>query len=134
MRVSILRIGLIVCTIFWVSCGEDESDEIPTKWEGREIDFQKDFTTQKEGNETLILHRKSTEPFAGKIERNGTAYSTIQNFEEGRLNGKSIKTSKDGSWVEANYKDGKLNGDLIFFSKEGKKRSVLKYKNGILIK
>ena len=58
---------LIVWTIFWVSCGKDESDEIPTKWEGRETDFQKDFTTQKEGNETLILHRKSTEPFEGKL-------------------------------------------------------------------
>jgi antitoxin component YwqK of YwqJK toxin-antitoxin module len=117
-----------------VSCGKDESDEIPTKWEGQEVDFQNDFTTQKDGNETLILHQKSKEPFEGKIERNGTAYSTVQNFEEGKLNGKSIKTSKDGSWVEANYKDGKLNGDLIFFSKEGKKRSVLKYRNGVLIK
>ena len=62
----------------------------------------------------------------------------VSNFRDlaefAALNGKSIKTSKDGSWVEANYKDGKLNGDLIFFSKEGKKRSVLKYKNGVLIK
>ena len=120
--------------MFLVSCGKDESEIIPTKWEGQEVDFQKDFTTQKDGNETLILHQKSKEPFEGKIERNGTAYSTVQNFEEGKLNGKSIKKSKDGSWVEANYKDGKLNGDLIFFSKEGKKRSVLKYRNGVLIK
>ena len=134
MRFSISRIVLFACFIFLVSCGKDESDEIPTKWEGQEIDFQKDFTTQKDGNETLILHQKSKEPFEGKIERNGTAYSTVQNFEEGKLNGKSIKKSKDGSWVEANYKDGKLNGDLIFFSKEGKKRSVLKYRNGVLIK
>lgn len=134
MRFSISRIVLFAGFIFLVSCGKDESDEIPTKWEGQEVDFQKDFTTQKDGNETLILHQKSKEPFEGKIERNGTAYSTVQNFEEGKLNGKSIKKSKDGSWVEANYKDGKLNGDLIFFSKEGKKRSVLKYRNGVLIK
>jgi antitoxin component YwqK of YwqJK toxin-antitoxin module len=134
LRFSISRIVLFAGFIFLVSCGKDESDEIPTKWEGQEVDFQNDFTTQKDGNETLILHQKSKEPFEGKIERNGTAYSTVQNFEEGKLNGKSIKKSKDGSWVEANYKDGKLNGDLIFFSKEGKKRSVLKYRNGVLIK
>lgn len=134
MRISISRIVLFAWFILLVSCGKDESEIIPTKWEGQEVDFQKDFTTQKDGNETLILHQKSKEPFEGKIERNGTAYSTVQNFEEGKLNGKSIKKSKDGSWVEANYKDGKLNGDLIFFSKEGKKRSVLKYRNGVLIK
>ena len=134
MRFSISRIVLIAWFIFLLSCGKDESEIIPTKWEGQEVEFQKDFTTQKDGNETLILHQKSKEPFEGKIERNGTAYSTVQNFEEGKLNGKSVKKSKDGSWVEANYKDGKLNGDLIFFSKEGKKRSVLKYRNGVLIK
>jgi antitoxin component YwqK of YwqJK toxin-antitoxin module len=134
MRFSISRIVLIAWFIFLVSCGKDESEIIPTKWEGQEVDFQKDFTTQKDGNETLILHQKSKEPLEGKIERNGTAYSTVQNFEEGKLNGKSVKKSKDGSWVEANYKNGKLNGDLIFFSKEGKKRSVLKYRNGVLIK
>ncbi|MBT7651438.1 MAG: hypothetical protein HN553_10720 [Opitutae bacterium] len=134
MRFSISRIVLIAWFIFLVSCGKDESEIIPTKWEGQEVEFQKDFTTQKDGNETLILHQKSKEPFEGKIERNGTAYSTVQNFEEGKLNGKSVKKSKDGSWVEANYKNGKLNGDLIFFSKEGKKRSVLKYRNGVLIK
>jgi antitoxin component YwqK of YwqJK toxin-antitoxin module len=34
--------------------------------------------------------------------------------------------------VEANYVNGKLDGELILFSSDGKKRSVLKYKNGIL--
>ena len=117
-----------------MSCGQEESEEVPSEWEGQEAEFIKDFTTQKEGNDTLILHRNSTEPFEGKVERNGTTHSTVQNFERGRLNGKSIKTSKDGSWVEANYKDGKLDGELIFYSKNGKKRSVLKYSEGILIK
>ena len=134
MRVHNLRWGLIVSIILWVSCGQEESDKVPVKWEGQEADFIKDFTTQKEGNDTLILHRVSTEPFEGKVERNGTTHSTVQNFEKGKLNGKSVKKSIDGSWVEANYKNGKLNGDLIFFSKEGKKRSVLKYRNGVLIK
>lgn len=134
MRVNNLRIGLIAWIIFWVSCGQEESEEVPAKWGGQEDDFMKDFTTQKEGNDTLILHRESTEPFNGKVERNGTTHITIQNFEKGRLNGKSVKKSMDGSWVEANYKDGKLDGELIFYSKNGKKRSVLKYSEGVLIK
>jgi antitoxin component YwqK of YwqJK toxin-antitoxin module len=71
-------------------------------------------------------------PFDGEIERNSSKHLTIQNFEDGKLNGKSIKKSKDGSWVEANYVNGKLDGELILFSSDGKKRSVLKYKNGIL--
>lgn len=134
MRFNNLSIGLIVWVIFLVSCGQEESEEVPSEWEGQEAEFIKDFTTQKEGNDTLILHRNSTEPFEGKVERNGTTHSTVQNFERGRLNGKSVKKSMDGSWVEANYKDGKLDGELIFYSKNGKKRSVLKYSEGILIK
>ena len=134
MRFNNLSIGLIVWVIFLVSCGQEESEEVPSEWEGQEAEFIKDFTTQKEGNDTLILHRNSTEPFEGKVERNGTTHSTVQNFERGRLNGKSVKKSMDGSWVEANYKDGKLDGELIFYSKNGKKRSVLKYSEGMLIK
>jgi len=134
LRFNNLSIGLIVWVIFLVSCGQEESEEVPSEWEGQEAEFIKDFTTQKEGNDTLILHRNSTEPFEGKVERNGTTHSTVQNFERGRLNGKSVKKSMDGSWVEANYKDGKLDGELIFYSKNGKKRSVLKYSEGILIK
>ena len=87
-----------------------------------------------DGNETILIHRESMLPFAGKVERNGTKLNTTQTFENGKLNGVSIKKSKDGSWVEANYQVGKLHGDMIFYSKEGKKRTVLTYENGVLEK
>ncbi len=125
-----------LCVFIFVSCGsdrEEETKEMPTEWIGQEIDFKNDFTTKREGNETLILHRETKRPFAGKVERNGTRSITTQIFENGKLNGKSIKKSKDGSWVEAHYRDGKLHGDMIFFGKDGRRRSILRYENGQLI-
>ena len=118
-----------------VSCSEEtipEYPHIPTEWIGQDGDFQNDFDLHSDGNETVLIHRESMLPFAGKVERNGTKLNTLQTFENGKLNGVSIKKSKDGSWVEANYLDGKLHGDMIFYSKDGKKRTVLTYENGVL--
>ena len=118
-----------------VSCGEDKIEqpkEIPSEWKGQEEDFRKEFLIESDENLTILLHRESAAPFAGKLERNGTKLKTIQTFEDGRLNGVSIKKSKDGSWVEANYKNGQLHGEMIFFGKNGNKRSVLRYENGKL--
>jgi hypothetical protein len=129
-------VGILVSLLLF-SCGEDiipEPQEIPTEWIGQDGDFPKDFDLQMHGNETILIHRESMLPFAGKVERNGTNLNTTQTFENGKLNGVSIKKSKDGSWVEANYQDGKLHGDMIFYSKEGKKRTVLTYENGVLEK
>mgnify|MGYP000607100491 CR=1 FL=1 len=96
--------------------------------------FQNKFTTREDGNETLVLYRETDLPFEGQVERNGTNSNTVQSFKNGKLNGLSIKKSKDGSWVEANYKDGKLHGEMIFYGRNGKKRSVLTYENGQLKK
>lgn len=123
--------------IFVFSCGTDEQNEpknVPSEWVGHEGDFKRDFFTRIDGNETLLLHRQTEIPFAGRVERNGTKFMTTQTFEGGKLNGVSIKKSNDGSWVEANYKNGKLHGHMIFYGKNGKKRSVLSYKNGQLKK
>lgn len=134
------------CTRFlppvWISlllsCGEDIKEETPretpTEWIGKEEDFQKEFIVEPDDNLTILLHRESAVPFAGKLERNGSKLNTIQTFDGGRLNGKSIKKSKDGSWVEANYLGGRLHGEMIFYGKNGKIRSTLRYEKGILTK
>lgn len=135
MNSQICRFVGITVSLLLFSCGEDiipEPQEVPTEWIGQDGDFQNDFDLQSDGNETVLIHRESTLPFAGKVERNGTKLNTMQTFENGKLNGVSIKKSKDGSWVEANYLDGKLHGDMIFYSKDGKKRTVLTYENGVL--
>ena len=119
------------------SCGLDEEKkpaEMPSEWIGGEDEFQNKFTTREDGNETLVLYRETDLPFEGQVERNGTNSNTVQSFKSGKLNGLSIKKSKDGSWVEANYKDGKLHGEMIFYGRNGKKRSVLTYENGQLKK
>ena len=137
MNSEIYRFVGILLSLLLFSCGEDiipEPQEIPTEWIGQDGDFPKDFDLQTDGNETILIHRESTLPFAGKVERNGTKLNTTQTFENGKLNGISIKKSKDGSWVEANYRDGKLHGYMTFYSKEGKKRTVLTYENGVLVK
>jgi len=120
-----------------VSCSEEtipEYPHIPTEWIGQDGDFQNDFSLQSDGNETILIYKGSNLPFAGKMERNGTKLNTTQTFENGKLNGVSIKKSKDGSWVQAQYKNGKLDGDMIFYSKDGKKRTLLNYANGVLQK
>ena len=135
MNSVIYRFVGILVSLLLFSCGEDiipEPQEIPTEWIGQDEDFQKDFDLQKDGNETTLIHRESMFPFAGKVERNGTKLNTTQIFENGKLNGVSIKKSNDGSWVEANYLDGKLHGDMIFYGNDGKKRTILSYDKGVL--
>ena len=133
---TLSRFFQLIFLCMLVSCGEDENEEpleAPTEWRGQEEDFKKEFLVKPGEDKTLLLHRESEVPFAGKLERNGTKLNTVQTFEDGRLNGVSIKKSKDGSWVEAKYKDGQLHGEMIFFGKNGKKRSVLRYDDGLLI-
>lgn len=135
MNSKISRYFSVISFFLIFSCAEEKVEdpkEVPKEWLGMETDFQKDFNLQTEGNETLLIHRESSLPFAGKIERNGTKKNTTQTFENGKLNGISIKKSKDGSWVEAHYKDGKLDGNMTFFGKDGRKRSRLVYKSGVL--
>lgn len=138
MRDFCTRLLPPVCIFLLLSCGEDINEEtpreIPTEWIGKEEDFQKEFIVEPDDNLTILLHRESAVPFAGKLERNGSKLNTIQTFDGGRLNGKSIKKSKDGSWVEAHYLDGRLHGEMIFYGKNGKIRSSLLYEKGILTK
>ena len=88
--------NVVKCFILFgfISCGEDsleQTPEIPQEWKGENSDFENEFVAKTNGNETLILNRVSEKPFAGKVDRNGTNFNTIQNFENGKLNGRSIK-------------------------------------------
>ena len=128
------KVFSLMCFFLFFSCGLEDKENSRNEWIGKETEFKQKFISIKEGNETLILNKSDSKPFDGKIERTNSHLTTTQNFEKGKLNGLSIKRSKDGSWVEANYIDGKLDGNLTFFSKKGVKRMVLKYKNGSLVK
>ena len=107
-------------------------EEIPKDWKGEEEDFKKNFTTKSEGNSSIVVSSETNLPLEGKVERNSSVSSTSQNFSGGKLNGVSVKKSKDGSWVKAHYRDGILHGEMIFYSNKGKVRTILNYDSGAL--
>ena len=115
-------------------CDIDEPT-IGKEWSGSEEEFMQNFSEidPEESNQSIFLADKfSGKPYTGKIVRNSEGRVTNQNFSNGLLNGKSVKKSDDGSWVEANYKDGKLDGSIKFYQADGTLRSEIKYQNGQL--
>ena len=46
---------------------------------------------------------------------NETSHVSEKEYHDGILDGKSIKRSLDGSWVEANYRKGKIAWFHDFF-------------------
>ncbi len=131
------RFFLLSTFLLLFSCGEEsveKLEEIPKDWKGEEVDFKKNFTIKSEGNSSIVVSSETDLPLEGKVERNSSVSSTFQNFSGGKLNGVSVKKSKDGSWVKAHYRDGILHGEMIFYSKNGKVRTILNYDNGVLIR
>jgi antitoxin component YwqK of YwqJK toxin-antitoxin module len=129
------RFLLLFGVLLLFSCGEEsveKLEEIPKDWKGEEEDFKKNFTTKSEGNSSIVVSSETNLPLEGKVERNSSVSSTSQNFSGGKLNGVSVKKSKDGSWVKAHYKDGILHGEMIFYSNKGKVRTILNYDSGVL--
>lgn len=129
------RFLLLFGVLLLFSCGEEsveKLEEIPKDWKGEEEDFKKNFTTKSEGNSSIVVSSETNLPLEGKVERNSSVSSTSQNFSGGKLNGVSVKKSKDGSWVKAHYKDGTLHGEMIFYSNKGKVRTILNYDSGVL--
>lgn len=129
------RFFLLSSFLLLFSCGEEsveKLEEIPKDWKGEEVDFKKNFTIKSEGNSSIVVSSETDLPLEGKVERNSSVSLTSQNFSGGKLNGVSVKKSKDGSWVKAHYRDGILHGEMIFYSKNGKVRTILNYDNGVL--
>lgn len=129
------RFLLLFGVLLLFSCGEESVEklkEIPKDWKGEEEDFKKNFTTKSEGNSSIVVSSETNLPLEGKVERNSSVSSTSQNFSGGKLNGVSVKKSKDGSWVKAHYRDGILHGEMIFYSNKGKVRTILNYDSGVL--
>ena len=129
------RFLLLFGVLLLFSCGEEsveKLEEIPKDWKGEEEDFKKNFTTKSEGNSSIVVSSETNLPLEGKVERNSSVSSTSQNFSGGKLNGVSVKKSKDGSWVKAHYRDGILHGEMIFYSNKGKVRTILNYDSGAL--
>ena len=99
---------------------ENGQHSISDDWNGTEADFEDSFKVLethdfKTDSSLLLVDKKSGNSFTGNLERSGIKQSTKQNYSNGLLHGKSIKSSSDGSWVEAHYLRGKLHGNMIFY-------------------
>jgi antitoxin component YwqK of YwqJK toxin-antitoxin module len=118
------------------SCSENTQKE-EIDWKGGYESFENSFETKQElesaGEIPVLYLRGNSQPFSGTVERNSTNITSLDEYNAGLLEGKSIRKSADGSWVEANYRGGKLHGKMTFFDKNGNIRSVMNYENGAIL-
>ena len=133
-KASFFPTGLVFCLLF--ACGVESPQDEPEAfdhWEGNQSGFEEGFVFRKDGNQSVLRVKGAAVPFSGRVERNSTRGITSQRFSDGKLEGKSIKKSPDGSWVEAHYRNGRLHGKMTFHSPDGTVRSVLRYEDGRLL-
>ena len=131
-------ICFFVFSILAFSCGwEEEETAIPSPrvWKGEEEEFDKSFDYDNPLDaygKPVLVESGSRSPYSGVLELNASGQVTSKTYQDGILNGASVKRSKDGSWVEANYRKGKLHGKMTFYDANGKIRTVMNYENGKL--
>ena len=130
---QIIRIYIYSLLSLSFSCSENPQEE-KIDWKGDHDSFENSFETKQElessGESPVLYLRGNSEPFSGTVEKNSTDRLSVDEYTEGLLEGKSIRKSLDGSWVEANYREGKLHGKMTFYDKNGDIRSVMNYENG----
>ena len=126
---------LTLLLIVTQSCEQIDNADQSKVWQGTEESFENEFSYQSDlFDDSVVLTRNgSKESYSGSVEINQSGRITEQIYADGRLNGKSIKKSADGSWVEANYVDGKLDGPMKLFDRFGDLRSTLDYSEGRLL-
>ena len=130
----------IACYIymaFTISCGfeAEESNDSPKFWIGSESGFEENFDYYKEvdnSSKPILVESETGNRYSGTLELNGSGKVTTKTYQDGILDGISVKRSKDGSWVEAHYMNGQLHGNMTFFDANGKIRTVMNYEKGKL--
>ena len=132
---QIIRIYFLSLLSLSFSCSENPQEE-EIDWKGDYDSFENSFETKQElessGKSPLLYLRGNSQPFSGTVEKNSTDRLSVDEYNAGLLEGKSIRKSVDGSWVEANYREGKLHGKMTFYDKNGDIRSVMNYENGAI--
>ena len=130
---SLLLVFLVLSLV--AGCEVDKGDE-ERGWQGLEKEFEDDFrmlASDDSDDPILLIDRESNAPFTGDVERVSEQAITKQKYLKGKLDGKSVKSSSDGSFVEANYLGGKLHGPMIFYDSAGKERTRMVYLDGKLV-
>ena len=137
LRAKAVKYSQILFLLIILGCENDQSID-SSDWNGTESDFTESFKViESAGSDLeipfLLVDRESGSPYTGDVERSGINHSTSQNYLNGLLTGKSVKSSPDGSWVEAHYLNGQLHGPMTFYDAKGKVRSRMSYKKGKLV-
>ena len=118
------------------SCSVDTNEKEEIDWKGGYESFENSFETKQElesSDGSSVLYLKGTnKPFSGTVEINSTQRVSFDEYNIGLLEGKSIRKSVDGSWVEAYYRAGKLHGKMTFYDRDGQIRSIMNYDNGVI--
>ena len=117
------------------SCEQVDNVEEHKVWQGTEESFETEFSYKNDliDDSIVLTLNGSNEAYSGFLEINRSGRITEQNYLDGRLNGKSVKKSADGSLVEAYYVDGKLDGPMKLYDRFGELRSTLNYSQGKLL-
>ena len=106
-------------------------------WKGGYESFENSFETKRElesiDGSPVLYFIGNNQPFSGSVERNSSQRVSVDQYNAGLLEGKSIRKSTDGSWVEAHYKGGKLHGKMIFYDRDGQIRSIMNYDKGEIL-
>ena len=126
-----------LCLFIILGCGDGQLAR-NNDFNGTESDFVESFQfTESVSSEldtpTLLVDRSSGKAYTGNVDRIGEYQSTSQKYLNGLLNGKSIKKSPDGSWVEAQYLEGKLHGPMRFYDADGIIKTEMFYEKGKLV-
>ena len=130
--IVLLRKLIFICCLVQMGC-EFEPGKYISDWNGTNEEFLLSFdqrNSEEINGTSLLVDKKSGMPFTGEVSRKEDTRETHQTFKSGLLNGKSVKKSSDGSWVEANYLNGRLHGNMTFFDSNGKVRSIMTYEEG----
>ena len=131
MRMAQGFISLII--LIFLSACESEQSLSQTNWEGSEDEFIKNFRVSTLiDEEPILLLRSSNHPVSGEIFIVEKEISIRNSYLNGLLHGRSVRTKKDGSRVEANYHNGLIHGEMKFYDPKDNLRSAITYKNGIV--
>ena len=133
-----INLAALIGCFTLLSCSDSQpAKEEEIEWKGDFAAFEESFEQKYDldsFDESSVLYLKGEKsPFSGSVEKNSTSRLSVDKYEDGLLDGLSIRKSADGSWVEANYKAGKLHGKMTFYDKSGKVRSEMNYENGTLL-
>ncbi|MDG1138902.1 MAG: hypothetical protein P8N49_05220 [Opitutales bacterium] len=138
MITIIFRLFILSFFFFLLHCGTEESSEnqdlSPATWQGSDEEFESQFELETEKDySTILINSNTKNRFEGILETRDLNASKIKKYKNGKLNGLSVLKSKDGSRVEANYSDGILHGEMILYDDQNKIRSIIHYRNGVVV-